>query len=253
LIITMFYVIATVFIVILTVFLLLRTKPLNVPGPHHQPFIGALLEVFPNLPRFHLWIAECFNKYSNEKGTWGLTIPGQRMLFISNPENVKHVMLTNFDNYVKGPIAHDCFYELFHEGIFGTDGENWRKQRKAASHFFSARMMREKVQETGEYHVKVLVKILENFAEKKEMADLQELFFCLSTDVICDISFGKKMNTLHQPKNKFLASFDQANVICMQRMFFPIWKILKFFNLGSEKLMREYSQNIEEFLHQVVA
>jgi cytochrome P450 len=63
-----------------------------------------------------------------------------RIFFLLHPEDVKHVLHENFDNYVKGPIVHDNLSDFLGDGIFTVDGEKWKKQRQAASHLFKKRL-----------------------------------------------------------------------------------------------------------------
>jgi cytochrome P450 len=48
-----------------------------------------------------------------------------------------------FDADTQGTFNYGIMKDLFGDGIFATDGEKWKHQRKLASHEFSTRVLRE--------------------------------------------------------------------------------------------------------------
>eukprot|EP00897_Mesotaenium_endlicherianum_P010841 jgi/Mesen1/9786/ME000007S09846 len=108
-------------------------------GPVLWPLLGCLAEILSHLPDIHDWV----HGYILEHGTWRLMIFGNIGLFTADPANIEHILKTNFGNYPKGPDMLANFGPLLGGGIFNSDGGSWRAQRKAASHEFSARSLRE--------------------------------------------------------------------------------------------------------------
>jgi cytochrome P450 len=51
-------------------------------------------------------------------------------IITANPENVKHLLKTRFDNYPKGKPFSLILVDLLGRGIFNVDGNSWRFQRK---------------------------------------------------------------------------------------------------------------------------
>lgn len=49
----------------------------------------------------------------------------------------------NFENYIKGPEFHASLVDLFGNGIFNANGEDWKYQRKTASHIFNVKNFRD--------------------------------------------------------------------------------------------------------------
>jgi fatty acid omega-hydroxylase len=56
-------------------------------------------------------------------------------------------IIDNFKNYLKGPSSYENLQELLGKGIFNSDGEHWRWQRKTASHIFNVKNFRDKFTE----------------------------------------------------------------------------------------------------------
>jgi cytochrome P450 len=60
----------------------------------------------------------------------------------ANPENVEHILKTRFDNYPKGEPFTAILHDLLGKGIFNSDGDAWKLQRKVASYEFNTRSLR---------------------------------------------------------------------------------------------------------------
>lgn len=56
-------------------------------------------------------------------------------------------VLANFSNYVKGPQFNDVMYDLLGHGIFNANGDQWKWQRKTASHIFNVKNFRDQFTE----------------------------------------------------------------------------------------------------------
>lgn len=59
------------------------------------------------------------------------------------PENLEYVLKTNFANYPKGRSFTYPSHDLLGQGIFNSDHELWKMQRKTASLEFSTRTLRD--------------------------------------------------------------------------------------------------------------
>lgn len=84
-----------------------------------------------------------------------------------DPRNVEHVLksrlfislltskrstnflnqIANFENYIKGPEFHSGMMDLFGDGIFNANGEEWKFQRKTASAIFNVKNFRDQFTE----------------------------------------------------------------------------------------------------------
>jgi hypothetical protein len=95
---------------------------------------------------------------------------------ITNPDCVKHVLSTHFDNYPKGENVHSTLKDLFGDGIFAIDGKKWEVQRKTALHMFSAREFRENIVSVFNRHGADLLEILGHHADAGTPCDLHDLF-----------------------------------------------------------------------------
>lgn len=58
-----------------------------------------------------------------------MTIAGRRFIFTTDPENIKAILSTQFDDYGKGPVFHKEWRDFLGDSIFVTDGDEWRNSR----------------------------------------------------------------------------------------------------------------------------
>ncbi|KAI3939016.1 hypothetical protein MKW92_044864, partial [Papaver armeniacum] len=115
-----------------------RWNQRNVKGPKSWPFIGVLIELLMNYHRMHDWLTD----YFVESKTFKVPLPFTTVTYVAEPANVEHVLKTNFPNYPKGEAFHTYMEELLGDGIFNSDGEMWRQQRKITSLEFASRNLR---------------------------------------------------------------------------------------------------------------
>lgn len=70
-----------------------------------------------------------FTQAPAESNTIELTMARQRYIFTADPENVKAILATQFEEYGKGKTFHNAWKDFLGDSIFTTDGEKWKKSR----------------------------------------------------------------------------------------------------------------------------
>lgn len=141
----------------------------------------------------------------SEYKTFKLSVAGQRILFTLDPENIKAVLATQFNDFALGS-RHAHFLPLLGDGIFTLDAHGWKTSRAMLRPQFS----REQIA-----HVKSLEPHLLTLASHVKKAkggvfDIQELFFRFTVDTATDILFGESVYCLRDgtvpelpPHNEF--------------------------------------------------
>ncbi|KAK4482690.1 hypothetical protein RD792_009857 [Penstemon davidsonii] len=87
--------------------------------------------------------------------------------------------------------------------------------------------------------------------------DLQEIFSRFSIDSICRFSFGLDLGCLESslPNSDFALAFDLASKLSAGRAMTAsplIWKLKRFFNLGSEKELKKAINSVHELAEGVI-
>ncbi|KAI3949479.1 hypothetical protein MKW92_042857 [Papaver armeniacum] len=227
-----------------------RWNQRNVKGPKSWPLIGALIEFLINYDRLHDWLTE----YLVESKTFKVALPFTTVTFIAEPANVEHVLKTNFHNYPKGEAFRTYMEDLLGDGIFNSDGEMWRQQRKISSLEFASRNLRNFSTIVFRDYALILSGILHQSSICNNEIDMQELLLRMTLDSICKVGFGVEIGTLalELPDNRFAKACEDATSTVMFRFINPLWRLMKFFNVGSEALFVQSIQVIDEFTYKLI-
>ncbi|XP_010551419.1 PREDICTED: cytochrome P450 704B1 [Tarenaya hassleriana] len=227
-----------------------RWSQRNKKGPKTWPLVGAAIEQLINFDRMHDWLVE----YLKVSRTVVVPMPFTTYTYIADPINVEHVLRTNFSNYPKGETYHSYMEVLLGDGIFNSDGEIWKKQRKTASFEFASKNLRDfSTVVFREYSLK-LFSILCQASFTDQQVDMQELLMRMTLDSICKVGFGVEIGTLAPdlPENRFAQAFDMANIIVTLRFIDPLWKLKKFLNIGYEAMLDKSIKVIDDFTYSVI-
>lgn len=227
--------------------------------PRVYPIFGSYFSFFPNIERRIDWTADLVR--NSPSATYVFHRPlGNRHVFTGNPANVQHILKTHFGNYEKGGVFKITLRDVLGDGIFNTDGESWKFQRQVASHEFNTRSLRKFIETVVDTELKErLMPLLASAAKSGSVIDMQDILQRFAFDNICKIAFGYDAENLSpslpQPKAKFAEAFEDAVRISsgrFQEFFSVIWRIKRFFNLGSEKRLRVAVSEIREFAKKIV-
>ena len=253
--------IATVFVTsslaaaILFVWCISASCPKFRNGPKWKFFWGSTLEFMNNFDRIDDWLYDGTKNYGKFKRAWGASFisAGQfknGMLCLVTPEEVKHVLKDNFENYVKGDLVHDNYREFFGDGIFAVDGQMWKFHRKVAANMFSTKLLIEGT-EVAIDQAKKMMSLLEQKATRGEAVDLQPAFYAFTMDTFCSIAFGIELNSQVTP-HAFAKAFDIAQELSTRRFQNPFWKLARLFNASSEVELRKQIGIIDGFAKRVI-
>ncbi|XP_038899430.1 cytochrome P450 86B1-like [Benincasa hispida] len=203
------------------------------------------------------WITELLHRH---KGTFqfrGPWLSSLHCVVTADPRNLEHLLKTKFSSYPKGSFFRDTVRDLLGDGIFGADDETWQRQRKVASiEFHSARFRQMTVDSLVELVHSRLEPVLENFAGRSEVVDLQDVLLRLTFDNVCMIAFGVDPGCLRGglPEIPFAKAFEDATEVTVLRFITPtfIWKVMRYLNLGMEKKLKQSIKAVDEFAENVI-
>ncbi|KAH6773053.1 cytochrome P450 [Perilla frutescens var. hirtella] len=172
----------------------------------------------------------------------------------ANPENVEYMLKTRFDNYPKGKQFSSILGDLLGRGIFNVDGDLWKFQRKMASLELCSLSVRSYAFDIVSSQIQSrLIPLLQSLPD----LDLQDVFRRFSFDSICLFSFGLDPASLSPslPACELAAAFDLASKLSAERAIATsplVWKMKRFFNLGSEKKLKEAIKSVHELAEGVI-
>ncbi|KAL0076178.1 cytochrome P450 CYP5203 [Phycomyces blakesleeanus] len=190
------------------------------------PLVGSLPALIQGKDRLHDFLVESFYRLDRLTLTMSaLGIP--RHIGTIDPANVEHILKHNFENYIKGPEFHSAMNDLFGDGIFNANGEDWKYQRKTASHIFNVKNFRDQFTDVFVHEIDFMSdNILDKATETSELVDFHDLMYKFTLDSFILLGFGVRLNGLASKEVvPFAESFDIAQKNTFQRFVNPIWKV----------------------------
>lgn len=101
-----------------------------------------------------------------------LKLASQRFIFTADPENIKAILATQFQDYGKGKPFHDDWKDFLGDSIFTTDGEEWHNSRSLIRPQFIKTRVSDL--EIFEKHVRKLIALIGGQGRE---VDVSALFF----------------------------------------------------------------------------
>ncbi|XP_019187452.1 PREDICTED: cytochrome P450 94C1 [Ipomoea nil] len=228
------------------------------PGFKFYPLIGALPGFIKNRHRFLDWSTDILAACPTNTAVFRR--PGKvHGVMTANPLNVEHMLKANFHNYPKGDRFISLLQDFLGAGIFNSDGDQWRTQRKTASYEFSTRSLRNFAMETAntELHTR-LIPILRDAANKRSVLDVQDTLERFAFDNICKVAFNVDPGCLGGDGTKsaeFMQAFEDAATLSSGRFMYALpffYRVKKFLNVGSERKLQKSIQIVHKFADEII-
>ncbi|CAK7339857.1 unnamed protein product [Dovyalis caffra] len=235
-----------------------KKKTTNDKGFKNYPIVGALPEFIRNRHRFLDWTTETLSHCPSNTAVFRR--PGKvHGIITASPLNVEYFLKTNFENYPKGDRFIGLLEDFLGRGIFNSDGELWRVQRKTASYEFKTKSLRNFVMDNVEVEISTrLVPILAKASKTKQVLDLQDILERFAFDNICKVAFNVDPACLGgdgTSGGEFMRAFEDAATLSSGRFMYVLplfWKINKFFNIGTEKKLKRSIQIVHKFADEII-
>ncbi|CAI0547119.1 unnamed protein product [Linum tenue] len=187
--------------------------------------------------------------------TYRFLTPSHSEIYTVDPVNVEYMLKTNFANYGKGDYNLGIMSDLFGDGIFATDGDKWRHQRKLASHEFSTKVLRDFSTNVFKVNAAKLVAKISVAAAAMETIDMQDMLMKSTLDSMFKVGFGMDLNALSGSDDlgqQFVRAFDDANSITFRRFVDMMWKLKRIFNIGWEANLKQNMKVIDAFIYKLI-
>ncbi|XP_074563641.1 cytochrome P450 CYP94D108-like [Curcuma longa] len=238
--------------------------PAYPPGLEPYPLLGHLPQFVKNRHRLADWFAECLA--ATPSNSFVLCRPGGiRDLVTANPVHVEHILRGRFENYPKGPRFISLLHDFLGDGIFNSDGEAWRIQRKTASFEFNTKSLRSFVlRVVRDELLGRLLPRLNQAAAQGAVLDLQDLLQRFAFDNICKVAFNQDPSCLSPDtaaaaqdpfSSHFECAFNDASDISSGRFLYSVpkfWMVKKLFGVGSERRLKEAITTVHEFAVKII-
>ena len=220
----------------------------DLPGPRGLPLLGNTLQVKP--PRIHLdveaWAAEFGPLFRMQLGR-------RQQLVIADHELLGAVMRDRPEGFRRSPLTSLIGAEMgLPQGLFGSEGEDWRKQRRMVMASFAPGHVRA--------YFPSLVKVTLRLRSRWQTAvrqgqdiPLQADLMRFTVDAIAGLAFGKDINTLESGEDVIQRHLDKVLPAIFRRVLslVPYWR---WFKLESDRELERsvavINRTILEFIAQ---
>ena len=138
----------------------------------------------------HRWVEFIADQYATYGNTFRHNMIGREMVSTIEPENLKAVLATQFNDFCLGS-RHREFYPLLGDGIFTLDGAGWSHARGLLRPQFTRDQVADLDLMDG--HISRLVELI---PKDGSSFDIQHLFFLLTIDSATHFLFGESVGSM---------------------------------------------------------
>ncbi|KAL1314095.1 hypothetical protein HN51_040839 [Arachis hypogaea] len=235
-----------------------KTRP---PGFKAYPLVGSLPDFLLNRHRFLDWTTDVLRNCPTHSAVFRR--PGKvHGIITANPDNVEHILKTNFHNYPKGERFNYLLRDFLGQGIFNSDGDLWKLQRKTASYEFNTKSLRNFAIQNVTVEIQTrLIPLLQRASKSESVLDLQDVLERFAFDNICKLAFNVDPACLDGGSGdaavgaEFMRAFEDAATLSSGRfmsVFGWVWELKKFLNVGSERKLRESICTVHAFADNII-
>jgi cytochrome P450 len=194
----------------------------DLPGPRGAPLIGNLLQI--DTSRMH----QQLEQWCREFGPFfKLQMGRRRLLVVGDHEAVASTLRDRPEGFKRTTRFEAVAKEMgLKPGVFGANGEDWRRQRRMVMASFDPAHVR--------HYFPSLQKVAERLvgrwqaaARRGDPIDLQPDLMRYTVDTIAGLAFGAEVNTLESDGDVIQQHLDKIFPALVRRMLAPLptWRL----------------------------
>jgi cytochrome P450 len=215
-------------------------------GPKGLPLVGNLLQV--DIEKFHLQLEQ----WSDEHGPIYKIKMGQReIVCISDAETINQMLRDRPTTFRRRRSLETIIDEMGFNGVFSSEGEDWKRQRKQVALALNSAHLREftpKLLATTE----TLRKHWLQYAETGESVDLCRDVMRYTVDVTTQLAFGVNVNTLETEGPVIQQQLNKVFPVLARRINAP-FAYWRYFRFKQDRELDEALTSIKETVNGFIA
>ena len=201
-----------------------QSSPLQaIPGPKGRFLTGNLSQI--NFDELHQYMKEMALEYGP---VYRLAFAHKPVVVLSDPEIVRGILKNRPDKFRRISAMEAVFSELGANGVFSSEGEKWKTERKMMNQAFKASKM-ENYYPIITKSTERLHEVLNKSSENKQPIDMQTMLQRFTVDITSNLAFGYDMNSLNNDDSEFQKNINVIFPMISNRVKapFPYWRYFK--------------------------
>ncbi|KAK0231517.1 cytochrome P450 monooxygenase pc-3 [Armillaria fumosa] len=210
-------------------------------------------------------LSDIFSRVGN---TVNMRILFKDRILTTEPEYIKAVLATQFDEFEKGPTLCDNFYSLLGTGVFASDGDMWKFHRSMTRPFFS----RDRIShfDIFDRHADDALKLMKARFKHGYPVDFQDLVGRFTLDSATEFLFGKDVRSLsaslpypfyaplsqsdtESASDEFARAFGEAQLeTALRTRFAGYWPLFEFWTDRTKAKMVTVRRFLDPILAEAV-
>lgn len=199
-------------------------KPMRkLPGPLGLPLVGNLASL--TKADSHLVLEEWAKRYGS---LYKIATGTRKAVVVSDRDAIRAILRARPHAYRRMSSIAPVVAELGLDGLFSSEGERWKKQRKLVQAAFAPKVVRAlfpKIREVTER----LLKLWTRAAEGGDTIDVLDDLMRYTIDVTTIVAYGEDVNTLEKGPDEFRKHLQFVFPVIFQRIMLPVpyWRYAK--------------------------
>lgn len=223
----------------------------SLPGPRGWPLVGNLLQL--ERTRVHHTVEQWAQRFGP---VFRIRLGPTPFLVVADHEAIRAVLRDRPDGFRRPPRLDIVWREMgFSPGVFGANGDAWKRQRRMVMAGFDPAHVRA--------YVPALARVTQRLRQRWSVAaqhgqpiDLQGDLMRFTVDAIAGLAFGSEVNTLQSDEVVIQHHLDKIFPAVARRMLapYPYWRHVKTpADRRLDTAVREVNRAVADFIHKARA
>jgi len=201
----------------------INTEKKIIPGPKGKFFTGNLSQI--NFASFHQYLKEKAFEFGP---IYRLAFAHKPVVVLSDPVIVSSILKNRPDKYRRLSSIQAVFSELGINGVFSSEGEEWKIQRKLMNQAFKSGQL-ETYYPIIRNSTARLQDVMNGLSDEGTPVNFQALLQRYTVDITTNLAFGYDMNSLNNRDTEFQQQINVVFPMISDRIKapFPYWRYFK--------------------------
>ena len=211
---------------------------------------GDLPRLLANIHRMNDYFLETHALVGG--GSYQVLLPGSGPIINLAPDvrNMEWMLGVHADRYAKDPTQLSLYRDLLGHGIFASDGDDWRVERKVASHLFSTRVLRDTLASATATHADAICETLDRQSSGGAPVEMQALFYHCTAATFLETGFGVPYTSRTAT---VMNAFDRVGEGLFSRYVRPLWRLQRLLGIGVERQVSADLRILDTFATECIA